>query len=185
MADMTDDILDDVNRKDMKAWEKLYAIYYAALCSYAENVLKDSDVAQDVVQDVLVKIWTSSLHFATIPELTAYLYRSVYNNSMCYLRTRQIRSRILREVPFERVELPDEHFARAVEEEVLRAVYLHIDELPDDRKKIMELTLKGYMGTEIAAMLDISINTVKTQKARSLKYLRDKLKGSVLLFLFF
>ena len=34
MADMTDDILDGVNRKDMKAWEKLYAIYYAALCSY-------------------------------------------------------------------------------------------------------------------------------------------------------
>ena len=90
---MTDDILDGVNRKDMKAWEKLYAIYYAALCSYAENVLKDPDVAQDVVQDVLVKIWTSSQQFATVPELTAYLYRAVYNNSMCYLRTRQIRSR--------------------------------------------------------------------------------------------
>ena len=37
MADMTDDILDGVNRKDMKAWEKLYAIYYAAVQIAAEE----------------------------------------------------------------------------------------------------------------------------------------------------
>ena len=184
MADMTDDILDGMNRKDMRAWEKVYGAYYAALCSYAAGILRDDEAAKDVVQEVMIKVWTSTQVFATVPDFTAYLYKSVYNNSVCYLRTEANRARILMEMQVETVEVPDEHFERMVEEEVLRKVYLHIGELPEDRKRIMELVLKGYSGTEIAEMLGVSVNTVKTQKARSLKYLKEHVKGSVLLFLF-
>ena len=47
----------------------------------------------------------------------------------------------------------------------------------------MELSILGLSGPEIAEKLGITIHTVKTQKNRSFKYLREKLKDSVLLFL--
>ena len=54
MALNEQEILRGVNQKDLKAWETLYASYYAALCSYADGIVKDSDTAQDIVQDTLI-----------------------------------------------------------------------------------------------------------------------------------
>ena len=85
------EILRGVNQKDLKAWETLYASYYAALCSYADGIVKDSDTAQDIVQDTLIRIWNSDRTFPDIKELTWYLYRSTYNNALFYLRTQASR----------------------------------------------------------------------------------------------
>ena len=68
-----DSLLEGVNKKDMRAWEELYARYYAVLCSYVNNILRDRDQAQDIVQDVLVAIWKSSKQFGDMKELTSYL----------------------------------------------------------------------------------------------------------------
>ena len=167
MALNEQEILRGVNQKDLKAWETLYASYYAALCSYADGIVKDSDTAQDIVQDTLIRIWNSDRTFPDIKELTWYLYRSTYNNALFHLRTQASRQNILRKMVAEEVELPDEQFALTVRE----------------RKKILLMSIQGHSGNEIADLLGISINTVKTQKNRGFKYLREKLKDSVLLFL--
>ena len=72
-----DSLLEGVNKKDMRAWEDLYAGYYAVLCSYVNNILRDRDQAQDIVQDVLVAVWKSSKQFGDMKELTSYLYRFI------------------------------------------------------------------------------------------------------------
>ena len=82
-----------------------------------------------------------------------------------------------------RVEFSDEIFAITVRDELLRQLYCYIKELPDGAREIMELSVLGLSGPEIAEKLGITIHTVKTQKSRSFKYLREKLKDSVLLFL--
>ena len=164
MALNEQEILRGVNQKDLKAWETLYASYYAALCSYADGIVKDSDTAQDIVQDTLIRIWNSDRTFPDIKELTWYLYRSTYNNALFHLRTQASRQNILRKMVAEEVEF-------------------YIEDLPEERKKILLMSIQGHSGNEIADLLGISINTVKTQKNRGFKYLREKLKDSVLLFL--
>ena len=183
MALNEQEILRGVNQKDLKAWETLYASYYAALCSYADGIVKDSDTAQDIVQDTLIRIWNSDRTFPDIKELTWYLYRSTYNNALFYLRTQASRQNILRKMVAEEVVLPDEQFALTVREELIRQLYVYIEDLPEERKKILLMSIQGHSGNEIADLLGISINTVKTQKNRGFKYLREKLKDSVLLFL--
>ena len=69
MALNEQEILRGVNQKDLKAWETLYASYYAALCSYADGIVKDSDTAQDIVQDTLIRIWNSDRTFLDIKDL--------------------------------------------------------------------------------------------------------------------
>ena len=183
MALNEQEILRGVNQKDLKAWETLYASYYAALCSYADGIVKDSDTAQDIVQDTLIRIWNSDRTFPDIKELTWYLYRETYNNALFHLRTQASRQNILRKMVAEEVELPDEQFALTVREELIRQLYVYIEDLPEERKKILLMSIQGHSGNEIADLLGISINTVKTQKNRGFKYLREKLKDSVLLFL--
>ena len=183
MALNEQEILRGVNQKDLKAWETLYASYYAALCSYADGIVKVSDTAQEIVQDTLIRIWNSDRTFPDIKELTWYLYRSTYNNALFHLRTQASRQNILRKMVAEEVELPDEQFALTVREELIRQLYVYIEDLPEERKKILLMSIQGHSGNEFADLLGISINTVKTQKNRGFKYLREKLKDSVLLFL--
>ena len=177
MALNEQEILRGVNQKDLKAWETLYASYYAALCSYADGIVKDSDTAQDIVQDTLIRIWNSDRTFPDIKELTWYLYRSTYNNALFYLRTQASRQNILRKMVAEEVELPDEQFALTVREELIRQLYVYIEDLPEERKKILLMSIQGHSGNEIADLLGISINTVKTQKNRGFKYLREFIKS--------
>ena len=146
-----DSLLEGVNKKDMRAWEDLYAGYYAVLCSYVNNILRDRDQAQDIVQDVLVAVWKSSKQFGDMKELTSYLYRSCYNNALIYKRNVQIRKGIEQKIILEaEVEFSDEIFAITVRDELLRQLYCYIKELPDGAREIMELSVLGLSGPEIA-----------------------------------
>ena len=176
-------LLQGVNNKDMKAWEELYAAYYSVLCSYVNGIIRDRDTAQDIVQDLLVAVWKSTKQFGDMKELTSYLYRACYNNALIYFRNVQIRKEIEQKIVLEMEEFSDEMFAVTVRDEMLRQLYLYMKDLPEGAREIMELSIKGLSGPEIAEKLGITIHTVKTQKNRSYKYLRDKLKDSVLLFL--
>ena len=175
------EILRGVNKKDLKAWDWVYASYYPALCDYANHILKDADAAEDVVQETLIRIWNLDLRFKDIRDFSWYLYKAVYHNSLLYLRS-QISPRRVSLEDME-VEMSDEQFALTVQEELIRQIYVYIEDLPEERKKIILLSLKGHSGKEIAEILGISIHTVKTQNNRTFKYLREKLKGAVLLFL--
>lgn len=168
----------------MRAWEKLYAGYYSVLCSYVNGIIRDRDRSQDVVQEILVAVWKSSKQFADMKELTSYLYRACYNNALIHIRNQNIRRGIEQKILLETEEdFSEEVFALTVREELLRQLYSYIQELPEGAREIIKLSIQGLSGPEIADQLGITIHTVKTQKNRSFKYLREKLKDSVLLFL--
>lgn len=172
-----------INNKDIVAWEELYAKYYASLCSYCNGILHNRDAAQDIAQEVLIAVWKSSKKFENPRDLSLYFYRACYNNALIYLRNTNLRKGLIENMEVERHEDPDKIFAMSVREELIRQLYLHINELPAGSREIMELSIHGLSGPEIADKLGISINTVKTQKSRGFKFLREKLKDSLLVFL--
>lgn len=85
-------IIKGINNKDISAWEELYSHYYSALCSYVNGIINKDHAAEDIVQDVLIKIWKSDKKFDTAKDLTSYLYKSAYNNSLLHLRNSNIKS---------------------------------------------------------------------------------------------
>ena len=85
-----------VNGKEPAAWEELYARYYKALCAYSASLTGDAAFAEDLVQELLLRMWQSDRTFSVLPELAAYLYRSVYRNSLAYRRDRSNRESLLR-----------------------------------------------------------------------------------------
>ena len=177
------EILRAVNEKDVSGWKGIYTAYYTALCVYANRLINDVHGAEDLVQEVLCNVWKSDSKFENVNNFTYYLYRAVYNQAMMEIRSKGYRERYARQVIQDSEGFSDEVFVETVREELTRHLYRYIDELPNEQRQIILLSIKGYTGKEIADELGIAISTVKTQKNRSFKYLREKLKNTVLFFL--
>ena len=182
-------IVAGVNQKDKGIWRDFYNRYYAALCSYVEKILFLTDAVEDLVQEVFISVWEGKRTFSDSRELTNYLYRACYNNALLYIRNHQIHDSILNGLPQEE-DFEDEEmlYALTVKEEAIRQLYFYIEELPAEQRRIILLRIEGHSWDEIASRLGVSINTVKTQKSRSYKFLREKLANSsysVLLTLIF
>ena len=180
MSDKDDLIVAGVNQKDKGIWRDFYNRYYAALCSYVEKILFLTDAVEDLVQEVFISVWEGKRTFSDSRELTNYLYRACYNNTLLYIRNNQIHDTILSSLAEEEsVEDEDMIYALTVKEEIIRQLYYYIEELPSEQRRIILMRIEGYTWEEIAERLDISINTVKTQKTRSYKFLRERLGDSM------
>lgn len=189
----SEEFVNRINGKEPAAWEELYARYYKALCGYSASLTGDASFAEDLVQELLLRMWQSERTFSVLPELAAYLYRSVYHNSLAYRRDRSNRESLLRNMHEQRVreevspphtdsEEESELLAGMVGEEVIRRLYNDIHALPSEQSRIIRLSIAGFKGAEIARRLGISINTVKTQKYRGYRSLRLKLSKFFFLF---
>lgn len=180
-------IVKAVNGKDEKAWKILFDTFYVPLCHYALRILRDKQLVADIVQDVFVRLWNSDVRFENEKALTVYLYRSVANNSLKYLRDKHINDRRLKQWQEEGEEdMSEENFSEVVREEVFRKLRELINQLPNDRREIMLMSLEGMSGEEIAMRLGISIHTVKQQKYRAYKFIRERMgKYWWIVFIFF
>lgn len=173
--------LKGVNQKSPKAWKELYRYFYGALCKHVMSIIKDPIIAEDIVQECLVTIWDSTLNFPEMKALTIYLYRSVHNNALKYLRDRHTDNQRLQKWQQEQQDAEDDDIYQAVEEELIRKLRAAISQLPPQRQSILLLSIDGLSVQEIADQLNVSINTIKTQKKRAYAYLKQHLQAEYLL----
>lgn len=176
-----------INTKNEKAWGKLYDRYYASLCSYVEKLLSDPEMAEDIVQECLIKMWDIDVNFPDVRALSAWLYKSVYHASVSVLREKKSLERFQNG---KEILISDEETAQemALREEVITYFYELLYQLPDQQRDILLCSLQGHKVQDIAGMLNISENSVKTQKKRAYQYVRehfDVAKLRVLLTIFF
>lgn len=164
----------------------LFDEYYSSLCLYANSVIGDLDISQDIVSDCFVRIWERKATIDIKSSVKNYLLLAVRNNIYSYLRSPENRKTDIDTVIRGFENTPIEEYDLEKDETILQ-VYKLIEELPEQRKKILELAVfKGMSYKEIAEMLDISVNTVKTQMSRAYFFLRDRLgNNQLLLWLFF
>ncbi len=176
-------ILDVVNHKDKDAWHVLFDYYYPALCSYVERFLHEEDLSKDVVQEVFIGLWKSTQTFKDVKNLNYYLYRSCYNRALNQIRNQKVSNNKFEPITDQHSFESDEVYEQTLEEEVIRLLHHHINELPEQQKQVLLLKLKGYTWVEIADEMEVSINTIKTYRARAFKSLSSKLNVSELFIL--
>lgn len=172
--------LKGVNQKKEKAWEKLYHYYYASLCSYAEKLTGDAEVAEDIVQECLIRMWHTPSEFPELKALTAWLYKSVYHASISALRKKRSQERLSE--AWHESEACDEQGAlkMALKEEAISRFYDILYQMPQQQQDILLYSLKGLKVQEIAGILTISENTVKTQKKRAYLFVREHFDPAML-----
>lgn len=81
--------IEQINNHEGGAWHQLFDNFYGALCTYSLNYITERSDAEDIVQDTMMKIWESNIHFNNYRHLTYYLYKSVYHNTIERIRMRK------------------------------------------------------------------------------------------------
>lgn len=177
--------LDGINKKSEKAWEELYRYYYAPLCNYSEKVVGEGNVGEDIVQECLIRMWHADVEFTELRALTAWLYKSVYNASISFLREKRTQERLQDDLLREGWLGEEDACALALREETISRFYEILAELPAQQREIILYCLKGLKVQEIADMLGVSENTIKTQKKRAYLFIREHLGNAGMRILFF
>lgn len=182
---MDEQIWIKVKSGDRKAFRYLFEEYYSSLCLYANSVINNLELSQDLVSDCFVRIWERKENIEIQSSVKHYLLLSVRNSIYSYLRSPESRKSDLNSIIEKLENTPVEEY-NLEKEEALARIQKLINELPEQRKLILELAaFKGKTYKEIAAILNISVNTVNTQMSRAYSFLRDNLNSEDLLLLFF
>lgn len=163
---------------------RLFEKYYDALVFFANRFLPLRDECEDLVQDVFVGLWENKNNFPDEISAKVFLYKAVRNKCYNVIKHNKVKDKyafhVLRSLQ------DDNMFLKQVfEEEVVRQLHDAIEVLPDRKKAIIRLSLKGLKNKEIAEELGVKLQTVKTLKSQSYKILRDRFKelGVVISFL--
>ena len=161
---------------DERALEVVFRTHYAGMASFVQRFVRSPDLAEELVQDVFLKLWTKREQLAEIETLRTYLFRAARNTALNYLRRVKLERRWQEEQGTETD--PPTTFAAdddTVEQEVATAVKQAIDRLPPRCREIFLISRDGGLTyAEIARSLDISVKTVETQMGRALKSLRHR-----------
>lgn len=176
-------LLDAIHSSDYKAFEMLFGKYYSDLCKFANSIVHSSEMAEDIVSDLFVKIWEQPLALSVSLSLKGYLYRSVHNNCINYLaRSRKQFQELNAETIDKLYELlpslsGDDASTALMAADLDERIENAIEKLPTECGKIFIMSRKDELSIhEIAQQLKISENTVKVQIGRALSKLREALK---------
>ena len=179
-------IIEQINLKKTIGYKYLYDNYYSSLCSFSSLFFKQKANAEDVVQDVFLRLWKSDSSFNSIKALKSFLYFSVKNASLNAIRndSKLTGIDISNNTDISRLIIEDKSIEQIlIEEEFYRQIYVAINKLSPKRKIVIALSLEGLTNKEIAKKTNVTENTVKTLKLKAYRCLREALEWSVLLFL--
>ncbi|MEN0053784.1 MAG: RNA polymerase sigma-70 factor [Mucilaginibacter sp.] len=157
-------------------FDQIYLDHYPALHHYALTLLNDSALADEMVQDVFLKILEKQEPIAIHTSLKAYLYRSVHNECMNYFKHHKVKQKYQTHT-FYKMDQETEHPLDKLQyREFETRLYKSINDLPEQCRAIFQMSrFENLKYAEIATQLGISIKTVDNQMGKALKRLRLQL----------
>jgi RNA polymerase sigma-70 factor (family 1) len=169
-----------------ESYDFIFRQYFPALCFFAGKIIKDENYAKDIVQDCFVKLWSRHTIFTTQETIKSFLYTTVKNSCIDFLRkTKQIHNG-QKEVYYLSGSTDDNWLDQVTHAEMVNEIYLHILSLPTRMQEVFrKYYIEGKTCKEIAGDLHTTPSTVRQQKARALELLKEKLGLLFAAILFF
>lgn len=156
----------------------IFNYYYSGLCVYARQFTGAIESAEDIVQEFFVNLWTKASSITIESSLRAYMFASVRNKSLDFLKHNRVKEKFQHEMIRNTTEPGEEIFNRYIESELRQAINQSLDKLPPRCREIFTLSrFEGKSNQEIANQLGISKRTVELQVSNALSLLRKELKG--------
>ena len=165
--------VDRIRAGDLAAFESLYRGYWERLYAFAFRYLRSKEDAEEIVQEVFLRIWRGRAHWVPAGAVRNYLYLAVRNAARDRLERAAV-ARLWR--GFGERETGPEVQSNLEAADLVAAVERALAELPVKRAEVCKLRLIDELSyAQIAQRLGICEKTVETQLARGLKSLRERL----------
>ena len=168
-------------RDDRSAIDALYLKYAAKTEEFLYRMLKDHSEAEDITQDIFLKIWRNRTSIGAVDAFGPYLFRMARNAVYDRFDNRSVRENYARRASLlPEYELPD---SAIDSRDLLLLIRMVVEKMPEQRRRIFRMSREeGLSNDQIAEQLSISRRTVENQISRALAELRKLVK--LILFFF-
>jgi RNA polymerase sigma-70 factor (ECF subfamily) len=173
---------EDVNLTDdsflRERFGALFRQFYPELCNFVVQYVRSRAVAEELVQDLFLRLWERRMDWKAELPSRSYLYQAVRNRALDHLKHERVVDRGVRPSLYSgdaAQPAVDEELAGQSLEAALRVA---IEQLPDRTRQVFVLSRgHGLSYAQIADALDVSVKTVEAQMARAFRLLRDRLRS--------
>ena len=156
----------------------LFKNHYDELCRYAHSILNDQDVAEDVVQQLFIKLWEKRESIGEIDNIRSYLFRSTFNLSLNEQKKMQRMPKSDEDSANNASFRSDENASNLViSNELQERIDSAMMVLPEKCREVFHLSRNEQLSyKEIAQEMNISTKTVENQVGKALRIMREELK---------
>ncbi len=174
-------LLEQLKDGDMLAFDVIYKQYSSRLYGFVLQLIKQESDAEEIVQEVFVKIWESRKDINAYSSFDSYLFTIAYNNTISLLRKRVSEKKYLEYLKSIQqvsgsVDIIEEIHFKDVKSNFEKLV----NQLTSRQKEVYNLSREeGLTHKEIAKKLGISQNTVEIHISNALKFIKKNMDKSL------
>lgn len=169
---------------DRKVYQQIFDTFYDSLCVFTHRFVEDISACEDCVQEAFIALWNNREEIETPAHLKSFLYQVCRNNALNYLKHERVKNEYCAQ-GIQELESQVCFINYVIEDEVERILAVTEQELAPRCREIFKLAMQGMDNEEIARLLGIAENTVKTQKKIAYKRLKQNIAeiGTLVLLL--
>ncbi len=179
-------LIKQLKKGNEQAYKYLISIHYKPMCDYAFGLARDNFKAEDIVQNVLIKVWEQRLLLKPELSLKGFLFKLVYNEFINQYHKEASINDLKHKYNLSIQKLYEEDSSEL--NQMMDLVKKEIEKLPPKCKETFLLSKKeGLTYVEIAKYLNVSVKTVENQMSIAYATIRKRIgtkMHSVMFFLF-
>ena len=181
-----EELMQEIKADNMFAFDLIYNKYSKKLYKFGYSLLKSHEETENLVQDVFLNLWENRNKVEKDSSIKSYIFAITYNSAISILRKKAKESKFVEylkslQIIYEKpvnMELEYTELTNRINE----IVYA----LPQRQKEVYLLhKVEALKYSEIAVLLDISVNTIENHMSRALKTIRKKLGNYSLIAILF
>lgn len=174
------DLATKIKKGDVLAFDEIYRRYSKRLYLFVFGIIKSKKDAEDVVQEVFVKIWENRSKIKQYLSFQSYLFTIAHNTTISLLRNKMKDDKFIENIKLLQYSEKGDSVQAEIEfNELNKKLQTSLNSLPERQRQVYLLSREeGLSYKQIAEKLEISINTVENQMVKALKFLRERLKDS-------
>ncbi len=168
--------LSSLKEGSVDAFNLCYDLYFRALCSYANLIVRQSEIAEEITQNIFMEIWMNRDKIPEHSSFKAYILTAVRNDCLDHLKHKKTVEKYNELLVKNKSLAYDDIFNQLIDNDLQKYLNSAIQKLPEQCRKVFLMSRFHYNSyKEIADKLNISVKTVENQIGKALKIVRKEL----------
>ncbi|TKG95608.1 RNA polymerase sigma-70 factor [Puteibacter caeruleilacunae] len=179
LRNIESELVKKLKEGDQQAFAELFERFSNRLYHFALGYLGSGPIAEEIVQDVFLKIWEKRADLKPEQSFKSYIFTITFNSIRKFFIRKDLEESYKQQFAAEFMVHTSRDEERIDYEWMLKEVDRIINKLPERRREIFILSRKEELSiNEIAEKLDLAPKTVKNQLTEASKFIKEELKDN-------
>ncbi len=179
ILDNESELFIQLSRNDQAAFTRIFDHYEPRIYAFVLKMTRSEVAAEEIVQELFIKLWTSRETAAAIQNPRSYIFRMATNRTANYLKSLARNHQLEKKISAlggSSINSTEQIIDLKETEEQVNKL---LDQLPEQQRKVYILSRKEGLNTgQIATLLTLSEKTVKNHLTAALRFMKEKLRES-------